>query len=69
MEGPYLNPRCDNWGEHFRLNDSRIEPLTSIGEVTVRILGFNDQQRLLERQILISKKRYPSISAMKKMNI
>lgn len=64
----FYNPRWDYWGEHFHLNDCRIEPLTNIGEVTTRILGFNDQPRLLERQILISKKRYPSTLALKRIN-
>ena len=63
----FFNPRWDSWGTHFQLNDSVIEPITNIGIVTVRILGFNDQQRLLERQLLINKKRYPSSSALKRI--
>ena len=35
--------------------------------VTARILGFNDQLRLLERQLLIDKKKYPSSVAMRRM--
>ena len=50
------------------LNDSVIDPLTEIGEVTARILGFNDQPRLLERQLFIEKKRYPCPSAIKRRN-
>ncbi|MBD2569743.1 HNH endonuclease [Anabaena lutea] len=65
----FYNPRWDNWGQHFKINDFRIESITSIGEVTARILGFNDQPRLLERQILISKKRYPSPLALKRINL
>ncbi len=42
--------------------------LNSIGQVTARILGFNDQPRVLERQLLIEKKKYPSLSAMRRMN-
>ncbi|OIP69465.1 MAG: hypothetical protein AUK43_12685 [Oscillatoriales cyanobacterium CG2_30_40_61] len=38
-----------------------------ISKVTAKILGFNDQQRLLERQLLIEKKIYPSPSAMKRI--
>ncbi len=64
----FYNPRWDHWGEHFKLNNSTIEPLTDIGQVTVRILGFNDQLRLLERQLLIDKKKYPSASAIRRMN-
>ena len=50
------------------LNDSVIDPLTEIGEVIARILGFNDQPRLLERQLLIEKKRYPCPSVIKRRN-
>lgn len=64
----FYNPRWDNWGKHFKLNNSLIKPLTDIGLVTARILGFNDQQRLLERQLLIDKKKYPSPSAIKRIN-
>lgn len=45
-----------------------IEPVTNIGQVTARILGFNDQPRLLERQLLIDNKKYPSPSAIRRMN-
>ena len=40
--------------------NSTIESLTNIGQVTARILGFNDQSRLLERQLLIDNKKYPA---------
>jgi hypothetical protein len=64
----FYHPRWDNWEEHFMLNNSVIDPLTEIGEVTARILGFNDQPRLLERQLLIEKKRYSCPSAIKRTN-
>ncbi|NEP10730.1 MAG: HNH endonuclease [Symploca sp. SIO2C1] len=64
----FYHPRWDNWGEHFKLNNSTIEPLTNIGQVTTAILGFNDQTRLLERQLLINKKKYPSPSAIRRMS-
>jgi hypothetical protein len=41
--------------------------LTEIGEVTVRILGFNDGERLLERQILINQNKYPHSAALTRM--
>jgi hypothetical protein len=63
----FYNPRWDNWAEHFKLTNSTIEPLTNIGKVTARILGFNDQSRLLERQLLIHNKKYPSSSAIKRI--
>jgi hypothetical protein len=65
----FYNPRWDRWREHFKLNNAIIEPISNIGQVTARILGFNDQARLLERQLLISKKKYPSAEAMKIINL
>jgi hypothetical protein len=64
----FYHPRWDHWGTHFKLNNYVIKAVTSIGEVTARILGFNDQTRLLERQLLIDKRKYPSSSAIKRMN-
>ena len=55
----FYNPRIDRWEDHFRLDGARIESLTDIGEVTVRILGFNTPERLLERLDLIDLGRYP----------
>jgi hypothetical protein len=49
-----FHPRRDDWREHFRLNDGRIEPLTSIGRVTVRLLRFNLPDRIEERQLLLA---------------
>ena len=56
----FFNPRIDLWSEHFRLEGSLIEPLTSIGEATARILKFNESERVLERETLIAIGRYPS---------
>ena len=64
----FYNPRWDNWGEHFKLNNFMIRPLTNIGQVTAKILGFNDQARILERKLLIKAKKYPSPSAIRRMN-
>ncbi|MGK7872926.1 MAG: HNH endonuclease [Xenococcaceae cyanobacterium] len=63
----FFNPRRDNWGEHFRLNGAIIEPLTNIGEVTARILNFNRDERILERQFLMGMGRYPSPAALRRM--
>lgn len=47
-------PDIDEWSEHFQINeDAEITSSTEIGEVTVRILRFNDFERVLERQGLI----------------
>lgn len=59
----FFNPRTDLWSDHFQLVNERIEPLTDIGKVTVRILQFNSHGSLLERQILISEGRYPPDAA------
>jgi len=63
----FFNPRRDLWREHFQLDGAIIQPTTDIGEVTARILDFNDEDRILERQILIENNRYPSTAARKKM--
>jgi hypothetical protein len=54
-----FNPRQDRWVDHFRIDGARILPLTKIGEVTARILGFNRSERTLERQALLFSGRYP----------
>ncbi|MBD2211405.1 HNH endonuclease [Nostoc linckia FACHB-104] len=64
----FFNPRRDFWGEHFQLNEAVIQPITDIGEVTVRILDFNDEERIIERQALIAAGQYPSASALKRIN-
>jgi hypothetical protein len=56
----FFNPRIDQWSEHFRLDGSLIQPLTTIGEVTTRIFGFNDSARLHERDEMIRFGKYPS---------
>jgi hypothetical protein len=50
----FFNPRTDDWDAHFRVDTTdavTILFLTDIGEATVRIFGFNDQNRLQERQL------------------
>jgi len=56
----FYNPRADRWAGHFRLDGFMIAPLTEIGEVTERILGFNRADRLLERKALRDAGRYPA---------
>jgi hypothetical protein len=55
----FFNPRADHWGDHFRLDDATIEPLTDIGTVTVDLLRLNSFERLLEREALLETGRYP----------
>jgi hypothetical protein len=60
----FYNPRIDRWSEHFRLNGAIIEPISPIGEATARILQMNHDDRILERQILNKRGRYPSEAAL-----
>lgn len=63
----FFNPRIDHWANHFILNGIIIIALTDIGEVTARILEFNNNDRLLERQSLQAVDRYPSAAARLRM--
>ncbi|NJP11229.1 MAG: HNH endonuclease [Leptolyngbyaceae cyanobacterium RU_5_1] len=63
----FYNPRHDRWSTHFQLQTATIQPLTNIGEVTARILGFNDSDRLLERHLLINHNKYPHPAALKRI--
>jgi hypothetical protein len=60
----FYNPRVDRWREHFRLSGVVIEPLTDVGEATVRILQLNHNDQILERQVLSGRGRYPSAAAV-----
>jgi hypothetical protein len=62
-----FNPRTDHWAEHFALDDVTIVALLDIGEVTARILDFDNSDRLLERQALRAVDRYPSAAAVTRM--
>ena len=55
---PFFNPRTQQWQEHFRIEEGRIEPLTAEGRVTVIILRMNDLDRVEERLVLIQAGRY-----------
>jgi HNH endonuclease len=67
----FFNPRTDEWREHFKIdsNDILIVPLSDIGEVTARILGFNSFERLLERQTLCKMGRYPTLEALRLLRL
>jgi hypothetical protein len=47
-----FNPRSDRWDEHFVIDGARIVGLTPIGILTVALLRFNDDERILERTLL-----------------
>lgn len=63
----FFNPRTDSWGAHFRLAGALIEPITVVGEATARILRFNDQERVAEREALLAQGRYPALHALARM--
>ena len=49
-----FNPRKDVWSEHFEVIASGIfSPLSSIGEVTINTLSFNQTERVIFRKSLI----------------
>jgi hypothetical protein len=60
----FFNPRVDYWGDHFQLRGVVIEAQTPIGEVTARILGLNEPERIMERQVLQRLGRYPPAQAL-----
>ena len=47
-----FHPRSHSWVEHFRLVNGVVEPLTSTGRVTVRLLRLNLPYRIEARQLL-----------------
>lgn len=65
----FFNPRIDLWYEHFSLDldGAYLLPISNIGRVTERILGFNQTERVIERQLLLNDGRYPTPSAAKRM--
>lgn len=64
----FFNPRSDRWPDHFSLQGAKITARTPIGEVTARILGFNSDSQVIERQTLIDENRYPSSAAMRRIS-
>jgi hypothetical protein len=62
-----FHPRKDHWSDHFHLDGSLISPLTPIGEVTANLLQFNNEDRLLERRLLVAIRRYPSLAAVRRI--
>ncbi|HEV2969440.1 MAG TPA: HNH endonuclease signature motif containing protein [Pirellulales bacterium] len=63
----FFNPRNDVWAEHFAIVGNRIEGISPIGDVTARILAFNSSDRIVERQLFLDLRRFPSPSATKRI--
>lgn len=51
---PFFHPRRHDWASHFRVEGAHILPLTPEGRVTVKILRFNDLDRIAERELLVA---------------
>lgn len=56
---PLFNPRTQIWVDNFVLEGAHIQPLTSIGRVTVSLLKLNHPDRLRVRRALIEVEAYP----------
>jgi len=54
-----FNPRQDQWRNHFHLAEGTIEPLSTVGVVTVKLLRLNATERLVERLLLQELGSYP----------
>ncbi|MBM4298344.1 MAG: HNH endonuclease [Deltaproteobacteria bacterium] len=63
----FFNPRTDLWAEHFILDGVSFVALSDVGEVSIRILGLNNSERIFERQILQIGGRFPSAAATARM--
>lgn len=57
---PLFHPRRDIWSDHFQFTpDGKIEGKTAQGRVTVRLLDFNNPERVTIRAALMVLRRYP----------
>jgi hypothetical protein len=54
-----FNPRTQNWEDHFRLRGAVIEPISPVGQATVRALKVNLDRRVQERTALQRAGIYP----------
>ncbi|MGO8699198.1 MAG: HNH endonuclease [Limisphaerales bacterium] len=63
----FFNPRSDSWSDHFRLDGGVIEPISPVGEGTARIFKFNDPERVMEREEVATRGRYPTLHALARM--
>jgi hypothetical protein len=50
---PFFNPLRQKWSDHFSVENAQIIPLTAEARVTVKILRFNDEERVTEREGMI----------------
>lgn len=62
-----FHPRRERWSDCFQLQGVRIEPGNLAGEATAKLLQFNSDSRLRERENLAAIARYPTIEALARM--
>jgi HNH endonuclease len=53
------HPREQKWNDHFELDNGNIVGKTPGGRLTVKLLRFNEPERVAEREELIDLERYP----------
>lgn len=56
---PLFHPRKQVWKEHFSYDEGKINPLTEIGNATIRTLQINRFDRISRRLALSSISAYP----------
>ena len=49
-----FHPRRDDWSEHFRFHEARIEGITACGRATVEVLAMNDARRMELRTAILA---------------
>ena len=49
----FFNPRTQIWSAHFLVEGIMLKGLTSEGRTTIKILQFNTNERLAERECLL----------------
>lgn len=49
-----FNPRTQQWSDHFRFNGAQLLGLTPEGRTTIELLQLNSDERIAERQRLLS---------------
>lgn len=59
-----FHPRLDRWAVCFQLQGCCIEPVSMVGEATVKLMQINESNRLYERRVLAEAGRYPSVEAL-----
>jgi len=60
----FFNPRKDHWSDHFELSNHIILPKTDVAKATIKILGFNQEERLAERLNFLEAGYFPHPNAI-----